>query len=108
MKGEILVNHNEVCDMCASLTAFLESEVVAESAKGYASIDEQLRQVDGATNSALIEAMKCNHEKTVICAQTLCKLLHLIDSASRELEVEDKLMAKDIASGRDCEEVKSQ
>ena len=106
MKGEILVNHKEVYNRCAALTAFVESEVVGEAEIGYANIDQLLRQVDGATNAALIEAMKCNREKTVICARTLCKLLQFIDHASRELEVEDRYMAKDIASGaRDSEAV---
>jgi len=109
MRGEILVKHQEVYNRCASLTAFIESEVISEAEKGYANIDEQLRQVDSSTNAALIEAMKCNREKTAICAQTLHKLLMLVDSASRELEIEDKYMAKDIASGRkDSEEAETQ
>ena len=104
MKGEILVNHKEVYNRCASLLSYIDSEIICEAQKGYADIDQQLQLVDSATNAQLIEAMRYNQEKTMICAQTLCRLLGLIESATRELEAEDRQMAHGVASGRNSGE----
>lgn len=101
MNREILVNHQEVYNMCAALRASIESEIVAESQRGYASINDQLQQVDGATNAVLIDVVDYNLEKTLVCGRTLTRLLGLIESATRELEAEDAQMAQDVNQGQE-------
>ena len=95
---EILVVHQEVYDRCASLAAYVESEIKAEAVRGYACIDDQLQNVDSGTNARLIEAMERNLDKTMACAQILHRLLSFIDSATREMEEEDRQMAQNIDS----------
>jgi len=100
MAREILVNHDEVYNLVGTLTSYIESEIICEAENRYSQINTQLQQVDSATNAGLIEALECNKVKTKICADTLQKLLALVECVAREMEKEDSQMARGIGSER--------
>jgi len=98
MDGTFLVNHEEVNKTVKSLTAYIETDILAEAEAGYGQINELLQKVDGATNEQLIKAMEYNLEKIRAASGMLSRLLIYIENASRELESEDAKMAKEIGA----------
>ena len=81
------------------LTAYIQDDILAEAEAGYGRINELLRQVDGATNKQLFEAMECNLSKTRAVSNILGKLLAFIKNTSQEFETEDAKMAGNISVG---------
>ena len=98
MDSAFLVNHGEVNSVVKSLEAYIETDILSEAEAGYRKINELLGQVDGATNTQLIEAMEQNLEKTKAASGILGKLLVYIEGVSREFETEDAKMAKDVST----------
>jgi hypothetical protein len=90
MDRTIYVNFPVVYATINELRARLDTDVIANSESQLAQTQQMLSQVDGETNAELSIAMNMNKEKTVLCAQTLRKMLDFLENAARAVEEEDR------------------
>ena len=93
MSNQVHINYEAVYSKTAELRRQLESEV-REMEAGYRQMHRPLQGMDSRTNIVFIETMEENQVKARTTAETLSKLLMFIDSASRDMERHDQMMAR--------------
>ena len=99
MKGEILINYEQVYSRCAELRNYIKSDVLVRAEGEYMQIESMLDRMDGATNARLMENMEAQKMKSIIVANTLDKLLSFMVNTSMEFERNEAKLAQTIASG---------
>lgn len=100
MDDTIKVNFDNVYQTIGELREHLDTNVLNAADSQYKEIEAMLEQVDGATNAKLITTMQMNHEKTVMVANTLQKLLLLIETATQEMQKEDQYLSEQLGTGK--------
>lgn len=93
MDRTIYVNFPVVYAKINELRARLDADVIAASESQLVQTTNMLSQVDGETNGEMITAMNMNKEKTVLCAQTLRKMLDFIENAAHAVQAEDQQLS---------------
>ena len=99
MKGEILINYEQVYSTVAEMRSYIQSDILTRAASDYEQIQSMLEQVDGATNARLKENMEEQKMKSIMVANTLDKLLSFMTNTAKEFEQIEEEMAQEIASG---------
>jgi len=99
MSTEIKINYEEVYSKTAELRQRLQSEI-REMDAGYRQVRTTLSRMDGAANAVIIETMEANCTKARVTAETMLRLISIIDNAAREAEREDQGIARKIARTR--------
>ena len=91
--SQILINHSQIFADIINLRRGLETEVF-EMRQAYSQCRQALQTMDGRGNFRIREALEANMEKAVTTTETLDKLLLFIDSATREAQQLDQIMAR--------------
>ena len=95
----IQVKYDEVYAETERLRAHISSNITSRANTEYRQIQSTLRsQVDGATNARLTEAMEANRQKTLEAANILDKLLLFISASARQIEINERRIARSISS----------
>ena len=71
-----------------------QTDLVDQVNTQYRQIQSELRQVDGAANAQLIEAMEVNCQKAIAASKTLDRLITFISGASRQVEAGEQRIAR--------------
>jgi len=100
MMGTIHVKYDEVYAETAKLKGYLASNVVARADADYRQIQSNLNSMDGAANATLMEVMEANYQKTLVTADTACKLLDFIETSTRQIEINEQRIARVMSAGR--------
>ena len=93
MSSQIQINYEAVYTKVAELRCHIDTEV-REMEAGYRQMRPALQGMGSRTNAIFIDAMDDNQVKARTTADTLSKLLTLIDSSARDMERHDQMMAR--------------
>ena len=96
----IHVRYDEVYAETTKLRSYLASNVVGRADAEYRQIQSNLSRMDGATNAALMEVMEANHQKTLVTADTVDKLLDFIATSTKQIEMNEQRIARAMSASR--------
>jgi len=90
--GEIKINYAEVYAKTAEIRKHIQSEL-QQMDTVYRQTQSSLQRMDSSTNAAIIETMALNQEKNRASAEVLTKLLSFIDTAAKQIERDESMIA---------------
>lgn len=96
---EIRINYDEVYKKTSELRNRIGSDLTARVENEYRSLRETIRKVDGAANAKLKETSEENRRKSMMVAQTLDKMLSYMANSAKQVQLNEMMMARSIASG---------
>lgn len=97
--GQITIKYEEVYSKTTELRSHINSDLLNKIENEYNQIRSLIEQVDGATIAALKETMNQNQQKAVMVATTLDKLLSFMANSSKQVQLNEEIMANKIISG---------
>jgi len=93
MPNEILVNYEEVYAKVAELRTRIQTGL-QEIETTYRQATTTLNQMDSQTNAALIETIEEIRVQNQVSAETLTKLLTVIESSAQQVERDEAMIAR--------------
>ena len=88
------VNYDAVAAEVRNLRNHVNSNIINTATRDYRMVQNTLHDSDGATNASYQTAMDENIRKTVSAAQVLNRLLHFIESSSRQIQTAENNIAR--------------
>ena len=97
--SQIQIKYDEVYSKTAKLKRYINSDLLTRIENEYRQIQSMIDKVDGATTSNLKETMEQNRQKSIAVAMVLDKLLSFMANSSKQVQLNEQMMANSILSG---------
>ena len=92
MNDEIKIDYQAVYGKCRDLRNQIQMEL-QNANQNYQRAQAELSRLDGSANAVFIESVHAKRQKAAITCDTLTKLLTFIETATRQVEQDERELA---------------